>query len=679
MKNTPQHRSWISRMRRPAASAALALAAVLMPAVIITQSAQAQTFTALFSFDNTDGSNPNAALLQGTDGNLYGTTVGGGANAYGTVFKITTNGTLTTLYSFCSQTGCTDGAEPYAALIQATDGNFYGTTVNGGAYADGTVFQITPSGTLTTLYSFCSQSDCADGEEPYGALIQATDGNLYGTTYLGGANSHGTIFKITLTGTLTTLHSFCAQTGCADGGYTQAGLVEGSDGNFYGTTINGGTEGPEYGTVFKITPSGTLTTLYSFCSTGGLCESQPYAALIQATDGNFYGTTTGGSSADGSVFKITSGGTLTTLSIFTGGTDGSQPYAGLVQATDGNLYGTTYSAGANGDGTVFEITTGGTLTSLYSFCSKSDCTDGEYPYAGILQDTNGSFYGTTLNGGAKGYGTVFSLSVGLGPFVETHPAAGAVGTTVNILGTNLTGATSVSFNGTAANFTVVSGSLITATVAAGASSGFVTVTASSGTLTSNLPFVITVATTSTSVVSSLNPSIFGQSVTLTATVSSPSGTPTGKVTFMNGSATLHTVTLKDSVASFTTTTLGAGTKSLTAVYQGSVSFAGSTSPVLSQVVNKATSTVTLTSSQNPSTLGESVTFTATVAPEFSGTPKGKVTFKEGSTVLDAVTLTDGVATFTTSSLTSGKHKIMAKYGGSTDFAASSAALTQTVN
>jgi uncharacterized repeat protein (TIGR03803 family) len=679
MKNTAQLRNWISMMRVTAASAALALAVVLVPAVITSQSAQAQTFAEVYSFNMTDGAGAEAGLVQGTDGNLYGTTYTGGAAGSGTVFKITPGGTLTRLYSFCSQSDCTDGAGPYAAVIQATDGNFYGTTVNGGAYAYGTVFKITPSGMLTTLYSFCTQSDCADGEEPYGGLIQATDGNLYGTTYFGGAYSHGTVFKITLTGTLTTLHSFCAQTGCTDGGYTQAGLVQGSDGNFYGTTITGGTEGPEDGTVFKITPSGTVTTLYSFCSTGGVCEPQPYAALIQASDGNFYGTATGGPYAYGSVSKIAPGGTLTTLYIFTGGADGSQPYAGLVQGTDGNLYGTTYFGGASSDGTVFEVATSGALTSLYSFCSQSDCTDGEAPYAGLVQDTNGNFYGTTQSGGAKGYGTIFSLSAGLGLFVKTLPTSSLLGPAVNILGTNLTGATSVSFNGTAAEFNVVSASLITTTVPAGATSGFVTVITPSGTLTSNLPFEITLASTLTSVTSSLNPSTFGQPVTFTATVSSSSGTPLGTVTFMNGSGTLGARKVTDGVASFTTTTLGVGAKSITAVYGGSTSFGGSTSSVLSQVVNQAATTFTLTSSQNPSSLGQAVTFTATVAPEFSGTATSEVLFKEGSATLGTVALTDGVATFTTASLTSGKHEIAARYSGSKNFSTSSGALTQTVN
>jgi uncharacterized repeat protein (TIGR03803 family) len=323
-------------------------------------------------------------LVQATNGGLYGTTLGGGTNSAGTIFKITPGGTLTTLYSFCPQTNCTDGAGPQAGLVQAANGDLYGTTIGGGANDDGTIFKITPGGTLTTLYSFCSQTNCTDGFYPLGGLVQAANGDFYGTTYGGGANGGGTAFKITPGGTLTTLYSFCSQTNCTDGGGLEAGLV---------------------------------------------------------------------------------------------------------QAADGDLYGTTYGYGAYGGGTVFKITPGGTLTTLYSFCSHG-CTDGRHPYAGLVQDTNGDFYGTTHEGASNNGGTVFRLSVGLGPFVKPRPPFGKVGAAVKILGTNLTGATSVSFNGTVAVFEVVSSSEITTTVPAGASSGEVQVVTPSGTLSSNASFSV---------------------------------------------------------------------------------------------------------------------------------------------------------------------------------------------
>jgi uncharacterized repeat protein (TIGR03803 family) len=452
----------------------------------------AQTLTTLYSFcpqsDCADGGSPLAGLVQATNGDLYGTTASGGASGNGTVFKITPGGTLTTVHSFCSQTNCTDGADPYAGLVQAANGDLYGTTVEGGADYHGTVFKITPGGTLTTLYSFCSQTNCTDGFYPFGGLVQAANGDFYGTTQYAGANGGGTAFKITPGGTLTTLYSFCSQTNCTDGGGPYAGLVQAANGDFYGTTSNG------YGTVFKITPGGTLTTLYSFCSQSFCTDgTEPYARLVQAANGNFYGTTrSGGAKNRGTVFEITPTGTLATLHRFNG-TDGATPYAWLVQAADGNLYGTASSGGAIGHGTVFKITPSGTLTTLYSFCSQGvypNCTDGAAPDAGLVQDTNGDFYGTTSAGGLGGGGTVFRLSVGLGPFVKAEPPSGKVGAAVKILGTNLTGATSVSFNGTAAVFTVLSPSLITTTIPAGASSGKVQVVTPSGTLSSNASFLV---------------------------------------------------------------------------------------------------------------------------------------------------------------------------------------------
>jgi uncharacterized repeat protein (TIGR03803 family) len=389
------------------------------------------------SFDGADGSEPYAGLVEATNGDLYGTTFVGGANNLGTVFKITPSGKLTTLYTFCSQPNCADGGTPAGGLVQDTNGTLYGTTVGGGAYFGGTVFKVTPSGTLTTLYSFCPQpqANCPDGSQPQAGLVEATNGDLYGTTLRGG--SFGTLFKITPRGVLTTLYSFC----CTNGEYPIGSLVEAANGDLYGTTPVGGAHG--VGTVFKITLSGTLTTLYSFCSQAGCADgSEPYAGLVEATNGDLYGTTCGGAGCSGAgytqgtLFKITPSGELTTLYTFCSQpncADGGTPVAGLVQATDGELYGTTTTGGANNKGTVFKITPSGTLATLYSFCSQASCADGFLPYAELVQDTNGTLYGTTAYGGAYGYGTAFSLSVGLGPFVKTLPTSGKAGAVVEIL------------------------------------------------------------------------------------------------------------------------------------------------------------------------------------------------------------------------------------------------------
>ena len=508
MKNPLQPRNWLSGMRLPAVSAALALAAVLVSTVITTSVAQAQTLKVLHSFDGADGANPNA-LVQATNGDLYGTTFKLGTNNAGTIFKITPTGTLTTVYSFCSQSNCTDGENPHAGLVQDTNGDLYGTTEHGGTNNAGTVFKITPSGTLTTLYHFTCVYECAErGSSPDAALVQDTNGDLYGTTGGGGPSDFGTVFKITSRGTLNTLHTFDGE----DGFYPQAALIQAPNGDLYGTMENGGPV-TSNGTFFKITPTGTLTTLYSFCSKNGCTDGINPNALVQAANGNFYGTTILGgviisglcNDSCGTVFKITPSGVLTTLYSFCSQgncADGANPYTGLVQATDGNFYGTTSVGGANttencenvyivGCGTIFKITPTGTLTTLYSFCSLAACADGDEPGAALVQDTNGDLYGTTEDGGASGFGSVFSLSLGLGPFVETRLTSGKVGAAVQILGTKLTGATSVKFNGKAAVFKVVSSSEITTTVPAGATTGKVEVKTPSGTLISNVNFRVT--------------------------------------------------------------------------------------------------------------------------------------------------------------------------------------------
>jgi uncharacterized repeat protein (TIGR03803 family) len=446
------------------------------------------TLTTLHSFDGTDGRLSFAGLVQATNGNLYGTTYYGGAKNSGEVFEITSDGTLTTLHSFCSKSGCTDGEYTYAVPIQGADGSFYGTTYLGGSKELGTVFKINPSGTATTLHSF----EGKDGSQPLAGLVQAANGDFYGTTYLGGSEDDGTIFKITPSGAFTTLHSFCSQSECTDGENPFARLVQGIDGNLYGTTLGGGGS-KGFGTVFKITQSGTLTTLHSFCAQSGCPDGQfPQTGLVQANNGNFYGTTiSGGAYGDGTIFEITPSGKLTTLYSVcsqSGCPDGNYLYAELIQATDGNLYGIMDVGGANGAGTIFKITMSGTLTTLYNFCSQSGCPDGQYPSAGLVQGTDGNLYGTTADGGTNGDGTVFRLSVGLGPFVETEPTAAKVGATVRILGTNLTGTTSVNFNGKAATFTVVSSSEISTTVPSGATTGEVRVITQGGTLSSNVSF-----------------------------------------------------------------------------------------------------------------------------------------------------------------------------------------------
>jgi uncharacterized repeat protein (TIGR03803 family) len=459
-------------------------AVLLFYAATVIPSA-AQNFRVLASFDGTNGAGPEyVSPVQGRDGNFYGTTSHGGG--YGSIFKVTRGGMLTALLNLNGNNGCC----PVAGLVHATDGNFYGTGYGGGANGYGTIFKITPAGTLTTLYSFCAKSGCADGDSPEAALIQADDGSFYGTTQFGGLGNCGygcgTVFKITPGGVLTTLYAF----DYSDGFPPVGGLIQGIDRNFYGTTSR---------TVFKITPGGTLTTLYTFCSETNCADgNSPYDTLVQGTDGNFYGTTYAGGTncvpvgGCGTIFKITRGGTLTTLHSFAGPpTEGAYPYAGLVQGTDGNFYGTTDGGGSasecnGGCGTAFEITSGGALNTLHNFNYNGD---GGFVNGGLLQATDGRFYGTAAGGGAYGTnGTIFSLSVGLGPFVAFVRDSGKVGTKLEILGQGLKGTTAVSFNGTAASFKIVSGTYITAIVPNNATTGFVTVTTLKRDLKSNKKF-----------------------------------------------------------------------------------------------------------------------------------------------------------------------------------------------
>jgi uncharacterized repeat protein (TIGR03803 family) len=348
-------------------------------------------------------------LALGNDGNLYGTTSGDGygdhPNPYGTVFQVTTNGTLTTLHSFIDVIDGNDGQYPNA-LTLGGDGNFYGTTaMNGGMGSGGTVFRITTKGTLTTLHSFLIGGD--DGKIPRAGLTLGSDGNFYGTTYIGGSSNSGTVFKMTTAGAFTLLASFNSTNGAGP----TAALALGPDGNFYGTTSGGGSSG--YGTVFQVTTNGALTTLYSF---SGENDGQYPNALALGNDGNFYGTaSSGGSSGNyGTVFKMTTAGAFTPVASFNS-TNGADPEARLALGSDGNFYGTTSGRGSSGYGTVFQVTTNGTLTPLVSFTS----TNGAYPQAGLALGPGGNFYGTTSGGGSSGYGTVFRLL--LPPVIAVQP------------------------------------------------------------------------------------------------------------------------------------------------------------------------------------------------------------------------------------------------------------------
>jgi uncharacterized repeat protein (TIGR03803 family) len=492
--------------------------AVFLVCLAAASAVPAQTFTTLADFPfqiGSDGDGPG--LVQGIDGNFYGITTEGGAtnsactnNSCGTVFKITPTGTLTILHTFCVHTPCTDGWFP-AWLVRGEDGNFYGTTAFGGAYPAscgngcGTIFRITPTGAFTTLYKFCALANCPDGQFP-GSLAQsfasgggAIYGDFYGVTNEGGANSHGTVFRLTPQGQLTVLYNFCAQTNCTDGSGGGA-LIQTVGGNFFGAVAaDSNCKGTgSCGLVFRMTPTGALTTLHNFAVPADL--NYP---LVEGTDGFFYGTTgVGGqrvantclSSGCGTIFRISSGGKLNTLYEFCSQancTDGNLPESGLIQSVNGNFYGTTVAGGETAAGTLFTITAMGTFNTLHTFCEQPNCADGAQVQQRLVEGTNGKFYGITQGGGSDQSGTVFSFDVGVAPFVSFLVSTGPVGKTVGILGQGFTGTTAVSFNGTPATFTVESDTYIVTSVPPGATTGLVTVTTPSVTLLSNVVYRVT--------------------------------------------------------------------------------------------------------------------------------------------------------------------------------------------
>jgi len=399
----------------------LPLALAVFPALLLAaaSSAYGQTETVLHFFCSqpncADGASPQFVTpVLDENGNLYGTTATGGTYGYGTVFEMTPSGTETVLYSFAD--GWTDGSEPWAGLVRDNEGNLFGMTCCGGSFGLGTVFKVTPSGVETILHTFGASGD---GAEPYNSgLIQDAAGNLYGTTQYGGAHPCcGTVFKVTPTGTEIILHSF---SNAGRDGYSPSGsLVMDKHGNLYGTTFGGGDH--RYGTVFKLTPSGTEKILYSF-SHKEWALWWPVGPLVLDAEGNLYGVTAGGGNGSckkfgcGTVFKLTPSGTRTILHRFSNnGTDGWFPWSGLVWDAKGNLYGTTKRGGSQDSGTVFELTPqkhGWTETILWSFNDYDPYgKDGAGPLGGLVLDKNGNLYGTTSGGGPYPYfGTLFRVT-----------------------------------------------------------------------------------------------------------------------------------------------------------------------------------------------------------------------------------------------------------------------------
>jgi uncharacterized repeat protein (TIGR03803 family) len=398
-----------------------ALPPIVALMILLHYPATAQVFTTLVNLNGDNGATPMyMTMIEADDGNLYGTTVAGGANGFGVLFQMTLNGQIQILHSFCDS-GCPNGSQPYGGVVQGKDGHLYGTTALGGhrSHPDGTIFKTTLGGQFKVLYKFCGgmvKGKCIDGSLPLAPPVEGQNGKFYLTTSGGlSGEPFPSAIKISSNASATILCSYPKH--CTVFYYmreTQSSLIQAKDNIFYGTA-GYGEQGN--GTIFKI-KSGKVSSFYNFCNQTNCADGlQPLGPLTIGKDGNFYGTTFGQPSESwatkyGTVFSITPRGRLTTLYAFctqVNCTDGAYPTAGLVQGTDGNFYGTTTMGGTNDDGTIFQVTPQGVLTVLHSFSGS----DGSDPSGGLIQASNRLFYGSTSTGGSGNKGTIYSLDMGL--------------------------------------------------------------------------------------------------------------------------------------------------------------------------------------------------------------------------------------------------------------------------
>jgi uncharacterized repeat protein (TIGR03803 family) len=475
------------------------------------------------TINNTTGIVSNSFLAQGPDGNFYDTDWDNGTYNQGGVYTMSLSGDYTLLYSFCAEGGSclVTGSNPEGGLTLGTDGNFYGTTSGGGAGDMGTVFKITPAGKLTTLFSFPNTG--ADGSNPSFGVFQASNGDFYGVTPSGGS-TNGTFFRISSTGAFKLLASFHSGVNGANPNLPTLGR----DGNFYGSTHNGGPNSACCGVIYKATAAGKITVLYTF--PGG--EGSSVGQLVEGSDGNFWGVTNGVAFVSGGeLYKISSSGDLAVVHTFSGTGDGCCPVSGLIAGSDGYLYGVTNAGGTANVGAIYRVNpSNGDYAVLYSFCGTSPC-DAFGPGPVLAQDTNGTFYGNT-GGNSDGGSYFFSFDTGLGPFIRTLTTAAAVGKSVVVFGQTFTGVTEVEFNGAEATFSVVSDNQLKAVVPAAATTGPISVVTPAGTLTALSKFYVLPTITS------INPT--SGAVGATVTITGKALTGATKVT-IGGKAASFTV------------------------------------------------------------------------------------------------------------------------------------------
>jgi uncharacterized repeat protein (TIGR03803 family) len=676
------HLLFLGFRSRPSPRQILFALALFLPVLSINLSAQ--TLTPIYTFPGSSagyGASGYAGLIQAADGNFYGA-AGGGAHESGMIFKVTPAGAFTNLYSF---TGGSDGLDPYATLIQGGDGNLYGTTHTGGANGFGTIFKISPSGKFTLLHTFAG---VADGALSLNPLVQGSDGNFYGMTVEGGSSFYGSIFKITPTGTFTPLYSFRSNN-IDDGILPYDGLVQGTDGNFYGTTSAGGVQGG--GTVFQISSSGTYASLFSFETSFNGGDLQ--LPVLENSDGDFYVVTgpVGGIAAH--LYTITpTGSSLMQVFEFT-----TQPNDGapnpLFLASDGNLYGTTAAGGVSDVGSVFSIDPANAyqFDSLFSLTGADN--NGVRPVTGLVQGSDGNFYGNTPYGGSTGDGTIFKLVPSVTPLpapvqVTLSQSAVEPGTPVTV-SFSVSNAFSLTMqqcyafetvnNTTTTALGILAGTYSSSTklftgstTVTPAAIGVYTYALTCGGIESNSATLFSGNATSTVLAATPNPVALGQPATLHAIVTGSGATPTGKVTFSVDGVTLGTATLNGSgIATLTASSKGIapGLYPVTAVYSGNSSYKSSASAALSVTIAAYPTTTSLTVSPSPVTPPANATLTATVARISTaphGTPTGTVTFIADGFNLGTVKLNgSGIATVAapTNGIPAGQYTVFAYYNG----------------
>jgi len=684
-------------------SAFLALAFTMC--VPLTGHAQVSTNdveNTLITFDGQNGRLPEAGLILANDGNYYGVTYDGGANGFGEIYRLIpvgdpiTSFTQTVLYSF----GSTGGQNPMGGLVQGTDGNLYGTTYSDAANSSGIIFQYDlTTQTLTTLHVFTGSSVTpSDLKHPEAALIEGVDGYLYGTAHGGsGVESitNGGIFRISkgaAGANYAILHSCNTSetTSTADCQSPIGALVQASNGDFYGMSYSGGINGD--GDVFRITSSGTFTDLLDFSSETTSPES-PYGNLVVGTDNKtLYGVTyAGGANADGTFFSFIDNGTTGTATVqysFAGKSDAGKPQAGLILASDGNYYGTSEAAGGNSDGTVWMSTSAGVETLLYPFDYPGVATDGSTPLANPIQGADGQFYGTASIGGTSDYGTVWQVipaSTLANPITITvSPTTIAVGSTATLTyssniayGDTMSQCFATSADSEWTGIKTIKPTATTLSLKPANGGTYVYTITCGGSQTASVTLTVTGTTkTATTTAVSAAPTTLsvGNTVTLSAKVTGTSGTPTGTVSFYYGSTLLHTSTLSAGTGSYTASTTGlpAGSYEISATYSGDANNDASSTTTDAKVMltNNTTSTV-LTVTPNPIAAGGNASLEAVVTRTNSGAtgiPGGTVNFYAGTTLINSTPIklnSQGQAIFSasTSGIAAGDYPVHAVYSG----------------